>query len=83
MKKLLSSSVAFTLVLLLLLGMWLRPNEAGRMLVQGEDGGGGAARANYQPSGRLAFQILQKGPVRGPGNPCHYCFGRGGCKPPK
>ncbi|KAL3729621.1 hypothetical protein ACJRO7_026710 [Eucalyptus globulus] len=82
MKKLLSSSAAaFALVLLLLLGMWLQPNEAGRMLVQGKDeagGGGGAAGATYQPSSLLAFQILQKGPVPPSGNPCQRL-----CEPPK
>lgn len=86
MKKLLSSPVAtFALVLLLLLGMWLQPNEARRMLIKGKDEGGGrgggAAWATYRPSGLLAFQILQKGPVSDPGNPCHYAAR--GCKPPK
>ncbi|KAL3729613.1 hypothetical protein ACJRO7_026702 [Eucalyptus globulus] len=87
MKKLLSSSAAaaFALVLLLLLGMWLQLNEAGRMLIEGKadggGGGGGAAGATYRLSGLLAFQILQKGPVPGPGNPCHYSAH--GCDPPK
>ena len=68
MKKLLGSSAAFALVLLLLL---LQPNEAGRMLIKGKDEDEDAVRALYQLSGLLAFQILQKGPVRPPGNGCN------------
>ncbi|KAL3729623.1 hypothetical protein ACJRO7_026712 [Eucalyptus globulus] len=89
MKKLLSSPVAtFALVLLLLLGMWLQPNEARRMLIKGKDegggrGGGGAAWATYRPSGLLAFQILQKGPFQHPGNPCQYTLIESRCNPPK
>ncbi|KAL3729619.1 hypothetical protein ACJRO7_026708 [Eucalyptus globulus] len=84
MKKLLSSSAAaFALVLLLLMGMWLQPNEAGRMLIKDKDegGGGGVAGATYRPSSLLAFQIRAKGPVPNPGNPCRYT--RSTCKLPK
>ncbi|KAL3729617.1 hypothetical protein ACJRO7_026706 [Eucalyptus globulus] len=73
MKKLLRSSAAaaFALVLLLLLGMWLQPNEAGRMLIKDKDEGGGGGAAG----------IRAKGPVPNPGNPCRYT--RSTCKPPK
>ncbi|KAI6674870.1 hypothetical protein NL676_002776 [Syzygium grande] len=70
MKKLPRSSAAFALVLLLLLGMWTQPIEARRMLIKGKDEDEEARRANYRPSGLLAFQILQKGPIRPPGNGC-------------
>ncbi|KAI3412860.1 uncharacterized protein J3R85_016875 [Psidium guajava] len=70
MKKQQSSSAACALVLLLLLGIWSRPNEAGRVFIKGRDEGEGAVRADYRLSGVLAFQILQKGPVRPPGNSC-------------
>ncbi|KAI3412859.1 uncharacterized protein J3R85_016874 [Psidium guajava] len=81
--KLLSSSAAFALVSLLLLGMWLQTNEAGRVPTEGKEGDDGAgARATYQLTGFLSRQILQKGRTPPTGNPCHYGSG-GRCKPPK
>ncbi|KAI6674869.1 hypothetical protein NL676_002775 [Syzygium grande] len=77
MKKLLSSSAVFALVLLLLLGTWLQPNEAGRMLITGKKEDQEAVRAKYQLSGLLAFHILQKGQTPPPGNDCRGYSGGG------
>ncbi|KAI3412863.1 uncharacterized protein J3R85_016878 [Psidium guajava] len=71
--KLLSSSAAFALVLLLLLGMWLQTNEAGRVPTEGREGDDGAgARAKYRLTGFLSRQILQKDTSPPPGNGDSY-----------
>ncbi|KAI6674847.1 hypothetical protein NL676_002753 [Syzygium grande] len=65
MKKILSSKVAAgVMVLLFLMGTSMRPSEACRLLIKGNEG----ARAGNKEPSLIVLQTLQKGPTPCTGN---------------
>lgn len=65
MKKILSSKVvAGVMVLLFLMGTSMRPSEACRLLIKGNEG----ARAGNKEPSLIVLQTLQKGPPQCTGN---------------